>query len=106
VPNFTLFRLDAILFGPKPWTSLPITTLEESTKWKERQLLGRKDSLGLEEKRVAENVRHVGFGPIRRTICRYNEVLQTDVQLFGIIYEGGSGLESRRFSGCVIGFKN
>jgi hypothetical protein len=43
--------------------SLPITTPEESTKCKERQLLGRKDSFGLEEKRAAENVHHLGFGP-------------------------------------------
>jgi hypothetical protein len=38
-------------------------TSEESTKCKERQLLGRKNSFGLEEKRAAENTHHLGFGP-------------------------------------------
>jgi hypothetical protein len=42
--------------------SLLITTPEESTKCKERKLLGGKDRFGLEEKRAAENLHHLDFG--------------------------------------------
>jgi hypothetical protein len=50
------------IFLAKVVNSLPITTPEESTKRKERQILWRKDSFGLEEKHTEKSAHGLSSG--------------------------------------------